>query len=253
MRMNHTTPLYLAVAICFCCWLLVCEAQNTKQGKSMEWFQGKDLPLQKAMDADDPSAVDAAVQAGANINAMGLHGVNPLEYAIGHFRKRAYARLLQLHADPAQRDDEKDNAMTLATKAYAKDPDYLQLALQAGGDPNTRRADNDPIIIRFVNDRNLDAIRMLKAKGADIDIRDRGNDPIIITAGLMQYWDVVWCLLELGARFDYNGDPYTMQDLFRPRKPSPTPPDSPLWPYKVKSWKFMRQHGLVLPDLAGAN
>src|SRR5262249_24559626 len=102
-------------------------------------------------------------------------------------------------------------------------------------------------------DRNLDAIRMMGAKGANIDIRDRGNDPIIITAGLMEYWDVVWCLLELGARFDYTNEQVTMEQLFKPRKSTPTPPDSPLWPYKVKSWKFMRQHGLALPDLPGAN
>ena len=219
----------------------------------MDWFQGKDLALQKALDADNPAAVDAAIQAGANLNARGVHGVTPLGYAIGHSSKRAYTRLLQLRADTAKRDDEKDNAMTLATQAYAKDPDYLLLALQAGGDPNTRRADNDPIIIRFVNDRNLDAVRMMKTNGADINIRDRGNDPIIITAGLMEYWDVVWCLLELGARFDYKGDPFTMQDIFKPRKSTATPPDSPLWPYKVKSWKFMRQHGLALADLPGAN
>ena len=219
----------------------------------MDWFQGKDLALQKAIDADNAAAVGGAVQAGANVNARGLHGVTPLEYAIGHFSKQAYTRLLQLHADTALRDDEKDNAMTLATQAYAKDPDYLLLALQAGGDPNTRRPNDDPIIMRFVADRNLDAIRMMKAKGADIDIRDRGNDPIIISAALTEYWDVVWCLLDLGAKFDYKGDPYTMQIIFRPREATATPPDSPLWPYKVKSWRFMRQHGLPLPDLPGAN
>src|SRR5207302_943583 len=98
----------------------------------------------------------------------------------------AYTRLLQIHADTAQRDDEKDNAMTLATQAYAKDPDYLLLALQANGDPNTRGPDNDPIIMRFVADRNLDAIRMMKAKGADIDVRGRTNRPLIITAGLAE-------------------------------------------------------------------
>jgi ankyrin repeat protein len=251
--MNQAAPFYLTAIVCFCCWLLACEAQNAQQGKSMDWFYGKDLALQKAMDAENPAAVDAAVQAGANVNARGLHGVTPLEYAIGHFSKRAYTRLLQLHADTAQRDDEKDNAMTLAARAYAKDPDYLLLALQAGGDPNTRRPDNDPIIMRFVADRNLDAIRMMNAKGANINIRDRGNDPIIVSAALVEYWDVVWCLLDLGAKFDYKDDPITMQDIFRPRPVSPTPPDSPLWPYKVRSWRFMRQHGLALPDLPGAN
>ena len=219
----------------------------------MDWFHGKDLELQKAMDADNAAAVEAAVRAGANVNAKGVHGVTPLEYAIGHFRKQAYTQLLQLHANTAQRDDEGDNAMTLATQAFAKDQDYLLLALQAGGDPNTRRPNNDPIIMRFVADRNLDAIRMMKSRGADIDIRERTDRPLVISAALVEYWDVVWCLLELGARFDYKDDPITMKDILRPKKTTPTPPDSPLWPYKVKSWQFMRQHGLALPDLHGPN
>jgi len=109
MRMNRVRPFYVIVTVCFCCWVLACEAQNAQQGKNMDWFQGKDLALQKAMDADNIAALDAAVQAGANVNARGLHGVTPLEYTIGHFSKKAYRRLLQLRADTAQRDDEKNN------------------------------------------------------------------------------------------------------------------------------------------------
>lgn len=216
----------------------------------MEWFNGKDaaFALQEAIDSDSPAAVAATVRAGASVNAKGLRGVTPLEYAICHFRKNAYAELLRQHANTAQRDDEGDNAMTLATNAFAKDRDYLLLALRAGGDSNTLRPDKDPIIIRFINDRNVEAIRLMKQNGADIDIRGRTNRPLIITAGLMEYWDVVWCLLELGARFDYEGEPITMERIFKPS--DSTPPDSPLWPFKVKSWKFLREHGVQLPDIS---
>lgn len=216
----------------------------------MDWFTGRNLVLQNAIDADDPAAVEAAIRAGAQVNAKGVHGVTPLEYAIGHFRKQAYQELLKLKADTAQRDDEKDNAMTLAVQAYAKDPDYLKLALEAGGDPNTRRPDNDPIIVRFINDRNLEAIRLMKKAGADLNIRNRADRPLVIYAGIIEYWDVVWCFLELGADYQYPNEPIGWKEIFN--RPKVTPPDSPLRPYKVKAWKFLRERGIALPDLTQA-
>ena len=218
-----------------------------QEGKRIDWFKGKDLELQKAIDQDDPAAIRSAVAAGANINDKGTNGVTALEYAIGHFRKNAYVELLKRGADTSQRDAEGDNAMTLATDAYAKDKDYLLLALKAGGDPNTKRSDDNPIIIRFLNDANLDAIRMMKEKGADINAPDRSGDPLVVYAGLTEDWDVVWCLLELGARYNFSGERVNLQGVFKNREA--TPPDSPLWPYKVKSWEFLTKQGLKLPDL----
>lgn len=225
-----------------------CQAQSGKT--NMNWFNGKDAALEKAIDRDDPAAVDAALRDGANVNARGRTGATPLMYAIGHFRKNAYRELLQRGADPAQRDDERDNAVTLAASAFGKDRDYLSLALDRGADPNTLEADDDPILVRFIDERNLGAIDLLKEHGANLDIRDRTKRPAIIGAAIMEYWDVVWHLLQLGARYDYKDQPITMETAFR--SPEVTPPDSPLWPYKVKSWKFLRDHGMRLPDLPGA-
>lgn len=219
--------------------------------KPVQFFSGKEAVLQRAIDADDPAALQTAVQAGADVNAKGLYGGTPLEYAIVHFRKTAFGELLRLKADTALRDNDGDNAITVATRAYAKDPDYLLMALKAGGDPNTRRHDGDPIIIRFVNDLNLDAIRMMKQNGADINISDRGGDPIVVTAAISGHWDVVWCLLDLGAKFDFPERPFNMVNAFD--NPKATPPDSPVFPDKVKCWKFLKAHGLKLPDLKGAD
>ena len=150
-------------------------------------FTGKDLALQKAIDSNSAPDIAAALLAGAGVNAKGVYGVTPLEYAIGHFKKAAYAELLRQKADPNQRDNEKDNAMTLAASAFAKDPDYLLLALKAGGDPNTRRPDNDPILVRFIHDRNLDGIRAMHANGADLNLPDRNGDLMILVAGVVEY------------------------------------------------------------------
>lgn len=211
----------------------------------MDEFTGKDLALQKAIDADSAEQVTAALRAGAGVNAKGAHGVTPLEYAIGHFKKAAFAELLRHHANPNQRDDEKDNAVTLAASAFARDPSYLLLVLKAGGDPNTRRPDNDPVLVRFIHDRNLEGIRTMKANGADLDLPDRNNDPMILVAGVVEYWDVVWCLLELGARYNYPESRYSWPKNFS--DPRVTPPDSPLYSSKVKVWRFLKEHGVQVP------
>jgi len=213
----------------------------------MDWFTGKDLLLQQAIDTDDMEKLHAALQAGASVNAKGVHAATPLEYAIGHFKKQTYTELLRLHADPNQRDVEGDNAVTLAVRAYVKDPEYLVLALKAGGDPNTRESDADPIIMSFKAAHNIPAIQMLSSYGADINARSRTGRPIIVTASMTQDWDVVWCLLELGAKYDYTGELYTVASGFKNYKV--TPPDSPLYPYKEKSWMFLHQRGIALPPL----
>ena len=210
----------------------------------MDWFAGKDQVWESAIASDSAQAVDAAIRDGADVNATGVRGVTPLMYAVGHSKKNAYAALLAKGAHLDTRDEEGDNAVTLAVSAYAKDPSYLTLALDAGSDPNTLRSDDDPVLVRFVNDRNLDAIRMMHRFKADINARTRTGEALIIHAGLLEYWDVVECLLQLGARFDYSGEPFTVQDIFSDARV--TPPDSPLFPHKVRVAKFLRERGVVI-------
>jgi uncharacterized protein len=217
----------------------------------MSWFTGKDGLLEAAIDADNGSQVEESVRAGANVNAKGLHGVTPLEYAIDHLHKNAYQALLRLGADPSLRDDRKENATTLATGSFARDPDYLLGALRAGADPNTRRPDGDPIIVRFLNDRNLDAITVMSQHGADLDLRNRSGDPLVISAAIVEFWDVVWRLLQLGAKYDYTHEPFSWAQILN--RPKVTPPDSPLWPYKVRTWTFLHERGISLPSLPGAD
>ena len=218
-----------------------------KKGQTMDWFLGKDLALQKAIDQDNVAALHAALTAGANVNAKGRVAVNPLEYALSHFKKLTYAELLKLHADPNQRDGEGDTAVTLAVRAYGKDPEYLSLALQHGGDPNTRRSDTDPVLVSFMASRSIAGIRQLSLAGADVNARDRTGTPLVVSASLTQDWDVVLCLLQLGAKFDYSGEPYTVAAGFKNYRA--TPPDSPLYGYKQQSYQFLVAHGMALPPL----
>lgn len=204
-------------------------------------FTGPNVALERAIEADDPAAVEAAIAAGADANAHGAHGVTPLAFAVGTARVRAAQALVRHRADPNVKDVEGDNAVTLAVNAYARDPALLRLVLDAGGDPNTRRRDGSPVIVRFGNDRDLAAITMLHERGADIDIVDDGQ-PLAVGYAISEDWDVVWHLIELGARLDTPKVREGMMFAFKnPGFPSP---DSPLYPAKVKVWQRLKGLGL---------
>ncbi|MCW3639888.1 hypothetical protein [Burkholderia cenocepacia] len=73
------------------------------------------------------------------------------------------------------------------------------MVLDGGGNPNSMRPDGDPVIMRFINDRNLDAITYLHSRGADIDAEVNGQ-PTVVNAAWGADWDVVWRLIELPIR-----------------------------------------------------
>ena len=211
-------------------------------------FTGPNQKLEQAIDADDPRAISAALTAGAGVNARGAHGVTPLEYAVGTFRRQAAAALVRAHADPNLRDDEGDSAVSLAVAGFKRDPALLEIVLAAGGDPNAKRPDGDPVIVRFLNDANLDAITWLHAHGADLNAKVK-EEPMVVTYAISEDWDVVWRLIQLGARTDA---PRVREGLtFAFKGPQITPPDSPLYPAKVAVWRHLKAQGLELTPLAG--
>ena len=240
MRLTRCPPLALALA------LVACTLAPTKDEPVQ--FTGKDAPLEQAIAADDPAAVDGAVTAGANVNAHGAHGVTPLSFAVGTMRAKAAAALVRHGADANAKDDEGDNPVTLAVAAYAREPRLLPIVLDAGGDPNTRRPDGSPVIVRFGNDRDLAAMTMLHQRGADVDAVDDGQ-PLVVGYAISEDWDVVWHLISLGARLD---TPQVRDGMiFAFKNPGFPSPDSPLYPSKVKVWQRLKQLGLNPTPPAG--
>jgi hypothetical protein len=215
---------------------------------NVKYFKKNDAEtvLEQAIEQDDAAGIVQAVSQGADPNTRGLYNITPLMMAVGKIKPLAAAELLRQGGKPNLFDDEKDNAVTLAIRAYKKEPKLLRMVLEAGGDPNTLFPDNSPSIEYFLDDHNYDGACYLAEAGADINARTRAGRPIIISNGIRQEWDAVWALLELGAEYDYPDEPITWEKIFS--TPNVTPPDSPLWPYKVKVWKFLKQHNQDVPE-----
>ncbi|OYV69495.1 MAG: hypothetical protein B7Z67_09055 [Acidiphilium sp. 21-60-14] len=246
----------------------------TSQGSAMAnniYFQGSDVALQLAVDADSPPAIAAALAHGASVNAREREvGGTILEYAVAQFRNRAVEALLKAGADPNLRDRDGDNAVTLAVRAFSRDPQLLQMVLAHGGDANTFSPRGSYVIEHFLADRDFAGLELLVKYGADLNVRGasaqppdqggnwmagrpfggwdmKGGSPAILYAAEAVDWDVVLKMLQLGAKFDYPDEPVTFPDLFKGKAGAFPPPDSWGYYYKLKCYDFMKAHGLKLP------
>lgn len=90
----------------------------------------------------------------------------------------------------------------------------------------------------------------MKVLGADMNALSRSRPPLVPDAALGSDWDVVWCLLELGAKYDPPPGP--PENNLGPMLADPSPaPDSPIHRYKVKVRDFLRAKGVRTPPLPG--
>jgi hypothetical protein len=227
--------------------LFVAYANAERQKMPDTYFKGIESKLEAAILADSRAGIVDALAAGADVNARGIHNITPLMMAVDRLKHNAVAELLERGAKPNLKADDGAGAVSLAVENYRDAPEIMFAVFKGGGDPNTRGPDNDPVIKRFMNDRNCEFIRHMRALGADLDITSRADDPIITSASTARDWDVVWCLIELGAKYDYEKT--SRRPLSRSLAAKTPSPDSPIYPYKKKVWQFLKDHGVVVQPL----
>jgi hypothetical protein len=202
--------------------------------------------LEQAINDDDADGINAALAAGADVNTQGKAQVTPLMMAVAKFKKQAVSALLEAGADPNIRDAQNDNAVILAVQAYGKDPKLLEWLLEAGGNPNTQRGNDNPIITNFLSAFNKRGAQLLIDHGANVDVRNRSGDPIIMSYARTQAWDNVWFLIQNEAHVDYPNERSTWMKAFQ--RAHTVPPGSPIWPYKMKSWLYLKEQGELVPS-----
>jgi len=59
---------------------------------------------------------------------------------------------------------------------------------------------------------------------------------------------MVWALIELGARYDYENGA-SRQPLSMSLSLAYPAPDSPLYPYKLKVWQLLKEKGLPVKPM----
>lgn len=212
---------------------------------------GPQAALEIAIRADDVAAVATALGHGASVNATGKFDITPLMVAVDAQCPQAVQALLKAGALPNALAQDGNGPVSLAVKSYLAKPygrDIMLAIFQAGGRPDTRQPDGDPVLMRFIYHRDVADLKLMKELGANLDILDRTGDPLVTGVAMAQDWDMVWALIELGVRVDYeHGQSRQPLSLaFKGRYPAR---DSPLYPYKLKVWRFLTDKGLLLPPM----
>jgi hypothetical protein len=226
-------------------------SQDAMTPSSQFFTSGPQAALEVAIRTHDARGITRALADHADPNATGRLGVTPLMIAVDVQNLDAVGLLLKAGALPNAQAADHNGPVSLAVKSCQVPPhgrDILVAVIQAGGDPDARQPDGDPVLMRFVIDHDPAGLRLMKSLGANLDILDRGGDPLITNVAMSQDWDMVWALIELGARVDYENGRST-QPLSKALSLRYPAPDSPLYVYKRKVWQFLKEHGVAVQPL----
>lgn len=174
---------------------------------SRDFARAVDQDLVEAAALGDKAAIDAAIAAGADVNAVDDGGNSALYIAYReHRNKDGYEYLLKMGADPNLLNDWGRSIVHYAARER-DDSDWLRLALEHGGDANIREGANHgqvatdaTPIFAAVFSRRVENLTLLLEHGANLDARRaaRQHTPMIYAAELRQPLVVRW-LMEHGA------------------------------------------------------
>ena len=232
-----------------CAWAI--HKQQTMTPSSQFFSSGPEVALEIAIRANDAVGLSRALASGAAVNAKGRFEITPLMIAVDVQNLVAVEVLLKAGALPNAKAADRNGPVSLAAKSYQAMPhgrDILAAVVRAGGDPDSRQPDGDPVLMQFVLAHDAAGLKLMKSLGANLDIRDRGGDPFITNVAMSSDWDMVWALLELGAAYDYEHTDcrQPLSKALTLRYPSP---DSPLYPYKLKVWQFLKDKGIAVKPM----
>lgn len=162
--------------------------------------------LAEAVEKGDLDQARAAIEQGAEVNAVGQEGMAPLFWALAKQNIEGFRFLLKEGADPnivvdlpRHFEDRRAGAMEMA--AQLEDSAYLRALLEHGGNPNTivNSRWKIPLIYRAIMNRRRDNVRLLLEYGADVNHRDNAGKTPLIEAVTARMFDTALLLLRHGA------------------------------------------------------
>ena len=207
----------MGIGFCICALLMpvlaACGARNPEENPLYamhvtDMFPGDRQAQALALAAADGDIgrMDRLVAKGADVNAVGSHGVTVPTWVLYHPNKRGFKHLLELGADPNIYWKDGTTLLHWITRMTDRvGIEYLQMALDiGGGDPNVQRPYNGkrPIQNTFMLTKNkLDAFALLYNAGAEIDYKDKLDVPLVDHAASSENFDLVYFLLGKGVDY----------------------------------------------------
>eukprot|EP00928_Gymnodinium_smaydae_P052871 TRINITY_DN37003_c0_g1_i1.p2 TRINITY_DN37003_c0_g1~~TRINITY_DN37003_c0_g1_i1.p2 ORF type:complete len:193 (-),score=50.35 TRINITY_DN37003_c0_g1_i1:67-645(-) len=141
--------------------------------------------IHAAVRADDPKALQAALDAGANINAIGEGGQTPLMHGVLMGKLEAVKFLLEKGADTSI--GEKDGYTPMHGAGFQGRAEIAKALIKHGLNPSDRHSDGFTPIHRACwggEQRHTDTVRALLKAGVPYDEQaDNGQKPLDMVRG----------------------------------------------------------------------
>lgn len=159
--------------------------------------------LARAAVAGDLEEMDTSITAGADVNYQGLQKMTPLAWAMFAESKTGFEKLIQLGADPFLQDDKTRTVAAITTGM--DDPDYLEILLKNGTDPNHPEGHQQlPIIFEAITHGRWPQFELLLEYCADLHwtTKPPSNESLGTQAASPRNYDFLLRILD--EEYDYR-------------------------------------------------
>ncbi|WP_023639303.1 ankyrin repeat domain-containing protein [Dickeya zeae] len=238
-------------------WLLACLPLLTAcqaGGRSMqasELFQPPMATLLQTIRKGDEAEARRQLAQGLNLNIQGKEGITPLLWLIYETQDKNAVRLaLKLGADPNYKDGSGDSAVNRVSGV--RDPDWLRIVLDAGGNPNSIGRLGQPALFSAIGEERWADIKLLVERGADVNLVDGQKTTSAHYAAYLNKYDIAYWLIEHGAKVDtYSATGGSL--AWRVHESlSIMAQNSPQYPWLLKVKQQLQQRGIKFPPLSPA-
>ena len=169
-----------------------------------EYFKDpKIIELVEAASCGDTKKIQTLASLSVNLNTIGIDNTTALGWAREVGSKNGMIALLNAGANPNLETPDIDYS-PIVLAAEANIPDYLEIILSHGGNPNFKGKYGNSLLHYGIS--KIKNVEILIKAGADINIKnDRGETPLIEAAVSSNYEAILYLLNE--------GADYKMHDI----------------------------------------
>lgn len=187
--------------------------------------------------------IDRLVAEGVDVNARGENDITPLVFAVSQKNIEGVARLLHHGADP-NLFTYKGRYSVMWNFVVQKDPAYLELALDYGGDVNALSG-GESLIFEAITLGRIEHVKILMDAGADINFQDVvGATPLHI-AGYAAQYEIAYMLLEAGADPGVNNN-VGKNGLLHAIEQTQRPGSDEIYQWRQKVIEYLRAAGMEI-------
>ncbi|WP_240630219.1 ankyrin repeat domain-containing protein [Brenneria alni] len=219
--------------------------------QASELFEPPMAALLQSIRNGDEAAARHRLSQGLDLNIQGKEGVTPLLWLIYETQDKEAVKLaLKLGANPNYKDGFGDSAVN--SVSGAKDPDWLRMMLDSGGDPNAIGHLEQPALFSAINEERWADIKLLVERGADVNLTDGQKTTSAHYAAYLNQYEISYWLIEHGANVNTYSATGASLSWTVEESLSIMSPDSPHYKWALKVKQLLQQRGVKFPPLSPA-